>query len=314
MPNHLLLQIAGNDRLKELISTSPATRPVVERFVAGDTLDDAVRVCRELKAQGVGAIFDYLGENVATEQQADAAMEAYIASLQRITTERLDAHVSVKLTQLGLDLSFESALGRLRRIVEAAQGGKANGKTSGKSGGTVKVAIDMEAHAYTERTIEAYRALRPSSDRLVLCLQAYLKRTVGDVESLLALEPSIRLCKGAYDEPKDIAHGHWRTMESYRRCLALLLPASPWTAVATHDELCVKEAVRIARRRRITADRFEFEMLYGVRRDLQAALVEQGYGVRVYLPFGTQWYPYLMRRMAERPANLRLFVESVLRG
>ncbi|HEU5003023.1 MAG TPA: proline dehydrogenase family protein [Actinomycetota bacterium] len=303
MPNHLLLQIAGNERLKELISSSPVTRPVVERFVAGDTLDDAVRVAQELKAGGVGAIFDYLGENVSTEQQADAAMAAYIASLRGIIALRLDAHVSVKLTQLGLDLSFESALGRLRQIVEAAS-----------QGPRTKVAIDMESHAYTDRTIEAYRALRPSTDRLVLCLQAYLRRTEADAGSLVALEPSVRLCKGAYDEPKEIAFGHQATMGSYRRCLALLLPTSPWTAVATHDELCVKEAIRIARRRRVTADRFEFEMLYGVRRDLQAALVEQGYGVRVYLPFGTQWYPYLMRRMAERPANLRLFVESVLRG
>ena len=305
MPNHLLLQIAGNEHLRELISSSPATRPVVERFIAGDTLEDAVRVAGELKAQGIGAIFDYLGENVATERQADVAMDAYIAGLQRITARRLDAHVSVKLTQLGLDLSFESAVGRLRKIVEAAGTGRAPGG---------KVAIDMESHRYTDRTIEAYRALRPATDRLVLCLQAYLRRTEADAASLVPLEPSVRLCKGAYDEPKEIALGHWATMGSYRRCLALLLPASPWTAVATHDELCVKEAIRIARRRRLTADRFEFEMLYGVRRDLQAALVEQGYGVRVYVPFGTQWYPYLMRRMAERPANLRLFVESVLRG
>lgn len=312
VPNHLLLRVAANERVRALVASSAITRPVVERFVAGETLEDGVAAARALNAQGIGAILDLLGENVTDEAQADAATEAYLAALAAIAPAEagrrtrsapgtLDAHVSVKLTQLGLDQSFDGAVGRLRRIAAAA-------------GGTTRVAIDMEAHQYTERTIEAYRLVRGETDRLVLCLQAYLRRTEADAGSLVGLQPSIRLCKGAYDEPEDIAYGHWATMASYRRVLGVLLPSAPYTAVATHDELCIKEALRIAQRFRIPAERFEFQMLYGVRRELQASLVARGYAVRVYVPFGSAWYPYLMRRLAERPANLRLFLESVARG
>jgi proline dehydrogenase len=294
MPNHLLLRVAAHDRVRSLVASSRLARPVVERFVAGETLSEAVAVARDLKAEGMGAILDLLGENVTDEAQADAATEEYLAALAA-------AHVSVKLTQLGLDQSFEGALRRLRRITAAATG-------------STRVAIDMEAHDYTDRTIEAYRILRAESDRLVLCLQASLRRTEADAAALVDLGPAIRLTKGAYDEPRDLAYGHWATMASYRRLLGILMPASPYTAVATHDELCVKEALRVAQRRRIPRDRFEFQMLYGVRRDLQAALVERGFAVRVYVPFGSAWYPYLTRRLAERPANLRFFVEALVRG
>lgn len=302
MPNHLLMALAANQRVRTLVETTPLTQPVVRRFVAGETLAEAVEAARQLKAQGIGAVLDYLGENVTTDAQADAAAEAYLRSLQRIGALSLDAHVSVKLTQLGLDLSFEEAVGRLRQICTAADTARTT------------VAIDMESHEYTDRTLEAYRILRAGSDRLVLCLQAALKRTDDDAAGLLPMNPAIRLVKGAYDEPDGIAYGHWRTMASYRRLLGMLLPACNYTAVATHDDLCILEALRLVRRRRIATDRLEFQMLYGVRRDLQEVLVEQGFKVRVYVPFGTQWYPYLMRRMAERPANLRLFVEAVVRG
>jgi len=302
MPNRLLLRLAAQEGVRRLVTATSLTRPVVERFVAGETLEEGLAVARELKARGIGAILDYLGENVATDEQADAATAAYLASLDAIATGRTDAHVSVKLTQLGLDNSFEGALGRLRQIGRAA------------AVGATRVAIDMEAHPYTDRTIEAYRLLRGELDVFVLCLQAYLKRTEADATALAPLRPSIRLVKGAYDEPDEIAYGRWAMMASFRRTLGILLPASPVTAVATHDELLIKEAIRLARRRLLSPDRFEFQMLYGVRRDLQVSLVDQGYRVRVYVPFGEQWYPYLMRRLAERPANLRLFVEAVVRG
>lgn len=302
MPNTLLIALAGNRRVQHLVETSSLTAPVLRRFVAGESLAEAVAATRALEVQGIGAILDYLGENVTTEAGADAAAQAYLASLERIGALGLDAHVSVKLTQLGLDQSFEGAVARLRGICRSAA-------TLGST-----VAIDMESSRYTDATLEAYRMLRPEFDRLVLCLQAALKRTEGDAAALLPLKPAIRLVKGAYQEPRELAHGHWATMGAYRRLLGLLLVSQPYTAVATHDDLCVKEAVRIARRFRIPVERFEFQLLFGVRRDLQAALVEQGYKVRVYVPFGSQWYPYLMRRMAERPANLRLFVESLVRG
>jgi proline dehydrogenase len=172
----------------------------------------------------------------------------------------------------------------------------------------------MENHTYTDRTIEAYRIVRTEFDDPVLALQAYLKRTEADVEGLADLKPAIRLVKGAYDEPKDIAYGPWKTRDAFRRLLKPLLEHNPYTGVATHDELMIKEAIRFARRKDIPFDRFEFQMLYGVRRDLQVRLTAEGYGVRVYVPFGDAWYAYLMRRMAERPANLRLFAEAVLRG
>jgi proline dehydrogenase len=302
MPNRLLLRLAALDGVRRLVTSASLTRPVVQRFVAGETLADGMAAATRLNDAGMGAILDYLGENVATEAQADQAATAYLDSLAAIGRSGIDAHVSVKLTQLGLDLSFDAALARLRQICTAA----ATART--------RVAIDMENHTYSDRTIEAYRIVRTEFDHPVLALQAYLKRTEADVEGLADVAPAIRLVKGAYDEPKDIAYGPWKTRDAFRRLLRPLLEHNPYTGVATHDELMIKEAIRLARRKDIPFDRFEFQMLYGVRRDLQVRLTAEGYGVRVYVPFGDAWYAYLMRRMAERPANLRLFAEAVLRG
>jgi len=302
MPNRLLLRLAAHGGVRRLVETSGLTRAVVERFVAGPRLEDGIRAAAGLNTAGMGAILDYLGENVATDAQADAAGAAYLASLEAIAARGLDAHVSVKLTQLGLDLSFDGAVARLAEICAAA------------SAAGSRVAIDMEGHAYTDRTIEAYRRVRERFDHPVLALQAYLKRTFADAEALAPLHPAVRLVKGAYDEPADLAYGAWKTKESFRKLLAVLLPANPYTGVATHDELLVKEAIRLAHRKEIDRARFEFQMLFGVRRDLQESLVADGYRVRVYVPFGSEWYPYLMRRMAERPANLRLFLEALARG
>jgi len=302
MPNRPLLRLAAHDGVRRLVTSTSLTRRVVERFVAGETLADGIAAAARLNGERMGAILDYLGENVATEAQADQAAAAHLASLAAIGRSGIDAHVSVKLTQLGLDLSFDAALARLREICAAA----ATART--------RVAIDMENHDYTDRTIEAYRIVHGEFDHTVLALQAYLKRTEADVEGLAALRPAIRLVKGAYDEPKDIAYGPWKTRDAFRRLLKLLLEHTPYTGVATHDELMIKEAIRFARRKDIPSDRFEFQMLYGVRRDLQERLAAEGYGVRIYVPFGEAWYPYLMRRIAERPANLRLFAEAVLRG
>lgn len=308
MPNRALLRLAAHDGVRRLVTGSPAARPVVRRFVAGETLDSGLAAARDLNARGIGAILDYLGENVSSPEQADAALGAYLESLQALRSPTgeapaPDAHVSVKLTQLGLDQSLEAAVERMRRICSQAEA----------RAGT-RVAIDMEAHPYTDRTIAAYRILRPGTDRLVLCLQATLRRTEADVAALGPASSCIRLCKGAYDEPGDLAYGPQETTSAYLRLLHALLPAAPYTAVATHDEHCIEEAIRLAEEHRLPRDRFEFQMLYGVRRELQAALVARGYRVRVYVPFGAQWYPYLMRRLAERPANLRLFLASLLRG
>lgn len=288
--------------MRRFVTYSRVARPVVERFVAGESLDQAMAAARRLEESGIRVVLDHLGEHATQELQADVAAGAYLDLLDRIAAEHLDAHISVKLTQLGLDLSFEGCLARLERICRSA----------GKVG--TPVAIDMESHAYTDRTIEIYGRMRPRHDRLVLCLQAYLKRTGADLEALLPSRPSLRLCKGAYNEPKEIRLTRFQTRDAFRRLLGASLRACPYTAVATHDELLIKEALRLARRYRIASERFEVQMLYGVRRELQARLAAEGLTVRVYVPFGTRWFGYLMRRLAERPANLRLLVEALIRG
>jgi proline dehydrogenase len=302
MPNRLLLAAAELPFVRRLIVANAFTRPVVERFVAGETLDDGIRAARELEAQGTLAILDYLGEMVGSEEQADAAAGLYLEALRRIGAEGMDVHVAVKLTQLGLDLSVPATAERVARLAEAAA-----------SAGS-RVAIDMESHEYTDRTIEVYRELRRGHADAVLCLQAYLKRTEADVAALLPLEPSLRICKGAYREPRDLVLDGEETRSSFVSLLEATLGECPYVAVATHDEDLVQAALAIVSRRALPAGRFEFQMLYGVRRELQVRLATEGWRVRAYVPFGDQWYPYLMRRLAERPANLRLFAEALLRG
>lgn len=298
MPNRILLAAARNPRIERFITSHRSTRAVAYRFVAGDRLEDAVAVLGHLERAGIGGILDHLGENVSDERQAEAALSAYLESIDRIRDPFPDAHVSVKLTQLGLDLSQENCTERMRQICASAA-----------SIGTF-VAIDMESHEYTDRTIQVYRSLRETYDDVVLCLQAYLTRTLDDIKGLLDLRPRIRLCKGAYKEPRSISYSRGRTLESYVSALELLLPDSPSTAIATHDDRLIQSAIQISKR---TGSDIEFQMLYGVRPKLQRALVEEGHRLRVYIPFGDQWYPYLMRRLAERPANLRFFVESLIR-
>jgi proline dehydrogenase len=302
MPNRLLLTAAELPFVRRLIVGNSLTRPVVERFVAGETLDDGIRAARELAGEGTLAILDYLGEMVGSAEQADAAAALYLESLDRIGREGIDVHVAVKLSQLGLDISPEATTGRVERLAAAAQ-------TAGS-----KLAIDMESHDYTDRTIAVYRDLCASHAGLVLCVQAYLRRTEADVAALLPLRPSLRICKGAYREPRELVFDAEDTRRSFVALLESTLGECPYVAVATHDEALVGEALAIVSRRGLPVDRFEFQMLYGVRRELQLRLARQGFRVRAYVPFGDQWYPYLMRRLAERPANLRLFAEALLRG
>jgi proline dehydrogenase len=302
MPNRLLLAAAELPFIRRLIVANSLTRSVVERFVAGETMEDGIRAARALADAGTLAILDYLGEMVTSEAQADAATGVYLGVLDQVRSGGLDVHVGVKLSQLGLDLSEEATLRRAGRIAEAAE-----------AAGSV-LALDMESHDYTDRTIDTYRALRAGHDNVVLCVQAYLRRTEADVRALLPLEPSLRICKGAYREPKEMAYDRDETRRSFVSLLATTLGECPYVAVASHDEGVVDEALAIVAERSIPLDRFEFQMLYGVRRELQLRLASQGYRVRAYVPFGDQWYPYLMRRLAERPSNLRLFVEALVRG
>lgn len=302
MPNRVLLAASRSKRLENLIVSTKFTRSVANRFVAGETLEQALAAARTLRSRGMESILDYLGENVTDTDEADLAAAHYLRSLFAIASGGMDCHISVKLTQVGLDISFEDTLDRMKQICAKAQ-----------DMGTI-VAIDMESREYTDRTIETYRRLRANFDNVVLCLQAHLKRTAGDVRDLLPMKPAIRICKGAYDEPSDVAFERSATNESFKEIMSVLLETCPYTAIATHDQSLIDEAKRLARERQIPPNRFEFQMLYGVRRELQRKLILQGHRLRIYLPFGNQWYPYLMRRLAERPANLKFFLEAVLRG
>lgn len=301
MPNRVLLAASRSKRLENLIVSTKFTRSVANRFVAGETLEQALGAARTLRSRGMESILDYLGENVTDTDEADLAAAHYLRSLFAIASGEMACHISVKLTQVGLDISFEDTLDRMKQICAKAH-----------DMGTI-VAIDMESRDYTDRTIETYRRLRANFDNVVLCLQAYLKRTAGDVRDLLPLKPAIRICKGAYDEPSDVAFDRRATNESFKEIMSVLLETCPYTAIATHDQSLIDEAKRMARERQIPPNRFEFQMLYGVRRELQRKLILQGHRLRIYLPFGNQWYPYLMRRLAERPANLKFFLEAVLR-
>lgn len=302
MPNRLLLALSERDSIRRLVGRGRFTRSVVERFVAGDSIDDAMRAAASLAERGITSILDYLGEDVTNSEQADAAASFYDDLLARIHLDGSDAHISVKLTQLGLDLSFEACLQRMRGICSRAS-----------ESGTI-VAMDMESRQHTERTIETFRTLTDSYENVVLCLQAYLRRTEVDVASLLPLRPAIRICKGAYNEPRQIAYGRRDTREAFERIMVTLMRSCPYTAVATHDGNLIEAAKKLAQTEGIPVANFEFQMLFGVRRELQQQLVDEGYSVRVYIPFGDQWYPYLMRRIAERPANLRFLLEALTRG
>jgi proline dehydrogenase len=302
MPNRLILELAESPRIRRFIETNPMTRALVDRFVAGETVKEGVDAAERMNRSGFKILLGYLGEHVNDEREADNAAITYLDTLDEISRRTPGTNITVKLTQLGLDLSIEGCVERMEKIcAKAAEVG-------------TTVAIDMESHEYTDRTIEIYKALRSSHSSLVLCLQAYLRRTEADLESLLPLNPAIRLCKGAYNEPSEFALDRRRATDAYLRLLEQLLPATEYTAIATHDDEVIRKALRLSRELGVPPHRYEFQMLYGIRRDLQKVLAVTGIGVRVFVGFGESWYPYLMRRLAERPANLRLFLEALVRG
>lgn len=274
---------------------------VARRFVAGASLDEAVEAARALNAAGIRAMLDLLGENVASREQALAAADAYIGILKRIRDESLtDANISIKLTQLGLDIGDDLCLENAERVLDAANG--------------TLVMIDMEGYDYVEPTLRVLRRLRERSDGVGVCIQAYLRRTDEDVRMLAELGCPVRVCKGAYLEPEEIAYAKRSEVDaSYARAMAALLRAGNEVHIATHDPKLIDEGLRLVREERIPKDRFEFQMLYGIRKDLQQKLSEEGHPVRVYIPYGGEWYPYLTRRLAERPANLWFFLRALLR-
>jgi proline dehydrogenase len=304
----LVLAISSNPMVTKLVTGVPAFRRMARRFVAGDTLDEAVQTIRDLRELGLLCSLDHLGESVTDPAMARRAAADYVAALERVTQEGLPTHVSVKLTQLGFDLDRDLCLENVRSILTKAR----------EVGSFVR--IDMEGSDYTERTLGVYRELRAGFANVGVVVQAYLLRSQADVGSLAAAGANIRLCKGAYKEPAHIAFPKKQDVDaSYLRLLEVFfrpesLAAGAHVAVATHDEKIITWTRDFTRANGVPASAFEFQMLYGIRRDLQQQLASQGYPVRVYVPYGTQWYPYFSRRLAERPANLLFIVRNLFHG
>jgi proline dehydrogenase len=299
-----LLYLSNQKQIFRFVRNNRLAKRFAARFVAGETLDDALRAVEPLNRKGITASLDLLGESVHAEREAHAAAREILTMLDRIHERRLQANVSLKLTQMGLDLSEELCVALMHDIV-----------TRARDLGTF-VRIDMEGSEYTERTLRLFEdRLHPSyGDHVGIVLQSYLYRTLADVERAIAIKARVRLCKGAYKEPATVAYPEKADVDAnYVRCMHKLLTEGNYPALATHDDRIIKEATRYVRANGIAADRFEFQMLYGVRRDLQDRLVREGWRVRVYVPFGTQWYPYLMRRLAERPSNIAFITGNIVR-
>jgi proline dehydrogenase len=286
------------------VATGGLGRKVALRFVAGEEIDDAIEAIRAINEEGASVSVDYLGENVTDLEQAKAAAGVYLATLDRIAAESLSSGISVKLTQLGLDIDGSHAFDLIEGIVARA----AEIRTT--------VTLDMEDHRYTERTVEAAVRLGGSFPGAVgVAIQASLHRTPADLERLIEARVQVRLCKGAYLEPRAIAYrGRSEVDAAFARLANRLITSPSYAMIATHDEQLIDHVLRQVIRTGRVPGTYEFQMLYGVRRELQRRLAADGYRVRVYVPFGSQWYPYLMRRIAERPANVRFFLESLARG
>jgi proline dehydrogenase len=299
-----LLYLSNQPRVFRFVRRNRLAKSFARRFVAGEQLDDAIAAVRALNARGISASLDLLGESVTNEREARAARDEYLTILDRINGTAIDANVSLKPTAMGLDISEELCVSILQDVLERA-----------RRYGTF-VRLDMESSAYTERTLRVFEErLYPGFKQHVgIVLQSYLYRTLADVERAVQLKCRVRICKGAYKEPAAVAYPEKKDVDAnYVKCMHALLEHGTYPAIATHDPALVAEAKRFVADRGIATDRFEFQMLYGVRRDLQEQLVRDGYRVRVYVPFGTQWYPYLMRRLAERPANVAFITGNVLR-
>lgn len=297
-----LLYMAQNEAVRKFVISNRATRGVSRRFVAGEHLDEAIEVTRALNSRGLHVSLDHLGENVSDEREARAAAQDYMEILDRIKATGVDANISIKLTALGLDISTELCEENVSRILEHAQQFP------------IFVRIDMESSAYTERTVDLTLRLHERFEHVGTVIQSCLYRSKKDVEQLILQGVRVRLVKGAYKEPKSVAFQNKSEVDhNYVRLMTLLLQKGNYPALATHDEAIINAACKYAHDNGIGQDAFEFQMLYGIRRDLQEQLVTEGYNVRVYIPYGNQWYPYLMRRMAERPANLLFVASNMLR-
>ncbi len=299
-----LLWLSQQPRVFNFVRRNGLARRFASRFVAGETIESGVVAARDLAARGITASLDFLGESVTEEREAVAARDQYLRMLDRMAAAGVDVNVSVKLTQMGLDIDEDLCAANLTRILEKAR----------EAGGFVR--LDMEGSAYTQRTLDFFkqRLLERFGRHCGVVIQAMLRRSEADVADLIAHGARVRLCKGAYLEPSTVAFPEKADVDrSYVALMERLLAEGNYPGIATHDDVIIRHAQSVAQRNRIGSDRFEFQMLYGVRRDLQGRLRRGGHRMRVYIPFGTQWYPYLMRRLAERPANIAFILGNVVK-
>ena len=304
MLRRTLLYLSNQQQIFQFVRRNRFAKSFARRFVAGETLEEALDAVVELNAKGITASLDLLGESVNNESEARQAGRDYLHILDRIHERRLDANVSVKLTAMGLDISEELCVGIMHDILGRARDYR------------TFVRLDMESSQYTEQTLRIFeQRLFPAYPAHVgIVLQSYLYRTQADCERANEIRARVRICKGAYKEPATVAYPEKRDVDAnFVRCMHMLMEKGNYPGIATHDEAMIAEAKRFASEKGIATDRYEFQMLYGVRRDLQEGLVRDGYRMRVYVPFGTQWYPYLMRRLAERPANIAFITGNVIK-
>jgi len=299
----LLLLLSRQSWLRRWMETSPAADRVTSRFVAGSTLERELTVCQKLNSEGILATLDHLGESVTSLEEAQAARDDYLAALHCLAGLSPPATVSVKLTQLGLNFSEDACRANVEQLVECA------GRIDSR------VEVDMESSEYVDRTLRMVSDLHAKHGNVRAVIQAYLYRSESDIEALCREGVPVRLCKGAYREPSDLAFPKKSDVDgNYARLMIWLLDHGVYPALATHDEKLLRRAIAHIRERNIAADRFEFQMLYGVRRDLQRRLVADGFRLRLYVPYGNAWYPYFMRRLAERPANVLFLARNLLKS
>ncbi|HEX4899549.1 MAG TPA: proline dehydrogenase family protein [Pyrinomonadaceae bacterium] len=300
-----LIYLSQKEGLKDFAARFRLFKKLTTRFIAGESIAEAVAAIRELNGEGCSASFDHLNESVANAAEAEGEVREYLRVLEQIDETGINSNISIKLTQFGLGLDPELAYRNARAVVaEAARRGHF-------------VRVDMESSEVTQATIDVFKRLRSEFglNDVGIVLQSYLRRTYDDAVELLKLPARIRICKGAYDEPPEVAFPDKQdTDNNYVRVMQLLLKSQVYHGIATHDPKMIEATLDFMRREGIAKDSFEFQMLYGIRRDLQRQLARDGYNMRVYVPYGKHWYPYFMRRLAERPANIWFVLKNLLKG
>jgi proline dehydrogenase len=299
-----LIYLSRHEGLKDFAARFSLFKRLTTRFIAGETTDEAVAAIRDVNARGCSASFDHLNESVSSVAETEAEVKEYLDVLARIETTGIDSNVSIKLTQFGLEIDPELAYRNARRIVADAV----------RRGNFVRV--DMEGSNVTQATIDIFKRLRSEFglNEVGIVVQSYLYRTMDDVRDLLTIPARIRLCKGAYNEPPEVAYPEKKDVdENYVRLMQVLLSSGVYHGIATHDPKMIEATIDFAQREGLGKETFEFQMLYGIRRDLQEQLARDGYRLRVYVPYGKHWYPYFMRRLAERPANIWFVLKNLFK-